>query len=182
VSNETALKMSNATAMRSAGIKMGKYSWLSGGAPSVSSPLAGKRKGKRKAGEDDDGEADADAGEGVKNEDDMLGAGKGKGKAKGKSKLAQSTTAEGARRKRPRVTAPTRRLVAVDPDPHGGPPLPFIQGQVQSGGGAERERRIPDDRALCATDVVFAIKRDRAVGEDVVRRAVVSAGTGRRRA
>lgn len=67
MSSETQLRMSNATAARAAGLSAKKYSWMSS-APSLSSPLAGKKgkkaasKSKLGAGKDKDGEqGDEDA-------------------------------------------------------------------------------------------------------------------------
>lgn len=171
VSAETAHKMSNMTAMRATGSKLGKYSWLNN-APNVSSPLAGRKK-KGVAGSGAEGEEGGDGAEeeggerkrkssGAQEEAPAQGgAGIGHGPRK-KSKLSQSTSAADpstpAKKPRPKISVPARRLV------------PVLQ---PAGPAASEKRMVPDDQALTAADLFFAIERDgtgRGVGsaEEVI--------------
>ena len=129
VSAEVAHKMSNATAMRNAGIFNKKqYSWMTS-VPPVSSPLAGK---KRKEGEGEGEQANGQA-----PEDDASLAKKGKKRDKGDKEGDQPIP-----RKRPRLTAPTRREVVVARDASGA------------------ERKMMDDQVLTMEDVIFALERE----------------------
>ena len=170
VSAEVAHKMSNATAMRSVGIFNKKqYSWLTS-MPSVSSPLAGKeRKGGKGGGSGGDsaneGEVESPAGdgeaidgeeghEGVKKEksgdvekvngdaDDHLRQGKKKQKVKSSERPQGDSGGGGTKRQRPRLTAPTRRMVVVSRDDKG------------------VEKRLRDDHVLTVQDVLFALERE----------------------
>jgi hypothetical protein len=155
LSAEVAHKMSNATAMRSAGFKQGKYSWLTS-VPSISSPLAGKKK-KGKTGAGDGGvkgetaDGTAEGGEAdAPGSPSAMKSGVGS-REKGKSKLRESTTTtigeelrRTPRRARPNISVPTRRTVLVE-----------LSGKVTG-----EERRVPDDKALTMVDVLFALERD----------------------
>jgi hypothetical protein len=172
VSSDVQIKMSNMTAMRSAGTGK-KYSWLNS-APSISSPLSGRKKGKKGTGAGAEG---GEEGEG----DGMLLAPNGNGKKRKKSKLAMDDgnglDAEGEgdgeaskrqkRRKMP--TLPSRRMVPVPTTSDGRP--------------EEKEKLVPDDRCLTLPDVVFAMERDGAgkgmgmgTGDEVVRKAMARPG------
>ncbi|WVQ73865.1 hypothetical protein IAR50_003446 [Cryptococcus sp. DSM 104548] len=151
LSAEVQHKMTNLTAMRSAGVGK-KYNWMMGNAPSVSSPLAGK---KRKA--------------------DAAG---GAEKGRGKSKLGMSGDAEdekeeeeGRKAKKFRgIPVPVRRMVNVlaPPPPPGQPQnnLPSTPSQASglqsqqsaSGQGAGASRQVADDKALTLSDLVFALE------------------------
>ena len=162
LSSETQLRMSNATAARAAGLSSKKYSWMSN-APSLSSPLAGK-KGKKGAlgkgvkGEDDKGD---ESGDGEGGSDTEGGAGKGRdeeggkmngasplgsgvlfggasasSKIKRKSKLSQSTLGTTPEKKRKvAINKPTRRLVSIVPNPDA--------PATSSGGGAAATATSP---------------------------------------
>ncbi|ODN80787.1 hypothetical protein L202_02938 [Cryptococcus amylolentus CBS 6039] len=147
LSAEVQHKMTNLTAMRSAGVGK-KYNWMMGNAPSVSSPLAGK---KRKA----------------------EGAAGGAEKGKGKSKLGMTGGAaevdkdeeEGRKAKKPRgIPIPVRRMVNVlaPPPTPGQSHNPYsstpLQSQQASGQGAGSSRQVEGDKALTLTDLVFALE------------------------
>ena len=136
VSAEVAHKMSNATAIRNAGVFGRKnYSWLTNASqPAVSSPLAGK---KRKV--DGDGDGDGDAGGiggdgGGAGGDNDTGGGPRQGTGGGGGALR-------VKRKRPKLSEPSRREVVVSRDASG-------------------EKKITDDRAVTLADVLFVLEKD----------------------
>ncbi|ORX36404.1 hypothetical protein BD324DRAFT_651644 [Kockovaella imperatae] len=148
VSAEVAHKLSNATAMRSAGMFSKKqYSWLTS-VPPVSSPLAGR---KRKDGEGEGEEGGAGTGESSKQEGN---AGtplpkKKKKRDKGGGKGGQVDDGAGAdgdlsmmARRRPRLSVPTRREIVVARDAGG------------------EERKVTDDKVLTMDDLIFALERE----------------------
>jgi len=150
VSAEVQHKMSNAMAMRSAGVSK-KYSWLTS-VPNVSSPLAGR---KRKAGQEGAAEAPgamtAEAGEAATKAGDGREKSRGKGKErngeggqqfKGLSEVHEDETPTKRLRSGLVLSAPTRRLVLVDRNSLG------------------QERRIQDNRVVTMMDLLFAMERD----------------------
>lgn len=168
LSAEVAHKMSNATAMRSAGFKQGKYSWLTS-VPSISSPLAGKKK-KDKSGASAGDSPGGPESPGSPSLGKGTAGGKEKDKEKGRSKLRDTVTVgdeppQTPRKRRPKVSAPSRRMVQVDP------------GLGTDG----EEKRVPDDKALTMVDLVFALERDalgRGMGtaDEVVRKIWATPG------
>lgn len=177
VSSDVQIKMSNATAMRSAGMGK-KYSWMSS-APSISSPLSGnKKKGKKGAvgksqlgadpsggaGEDEDAEGEAD-------DQDLPGAAAGAaaGRKRSKTQKGEGGSGGGRSKRRRMPTMPTRRPVLVD-TPGPGPEV------------KDREKFVPDDRCLTVNDLVFALERDKSGGQgmgtsdEVVRRVMARPG------
>ena len=183
MSTETQLRMSNAQAARATGLSSKKYSWMSN-APSLSSPLAGKKGKKAKGKEGMDGGDDAE-GEGSEAEGSGNGEGSGSGsgggglfgsnavgaggKAKRRSNLSKSTlskeiTGSSGKKRKVAINKPTRRMVSVVPVPNPSsadsrsdtPGLSGIHGATQGPDGP----KVPDDRAICFTDVIFALKRD----------------------
>lgn len=153
VSAETAHKMSNLTAMRATGGKLGKYSWLNN-TPNVSSPLAGKKRKGIKP----DSDASATGTKGDKVNGDGEGSGSTETNEAGpskKSKLSQSTLPDPStpqpkrtRSSRPNISVPSRRLVPV-----------YTPSLAAEGPGAEK-RMVPDDQALTSVDVLFALERE----------------------
>lgn len=176
VSADVQIKMSNATAMRSAGMGK-KYSWMSS-APQISSPLSGsKKKGKKGksalgASGDGDGDADVDA----DGEVDAEGEADGDGdvamtvsgeKKKRKSKPSTNTNnggQGGSKRRKKMPTLPPRRMIPT--------------GQFDPKG---TERLVPDDRALTVYDLVFSMEREKGgqgmgTSDEVVRRVMARPG------
>lgn len=146
-------KMANATALRAIG-GLGKksYSWLS--SPSVSSPLAGKKRKNTKNG-------DAEGKEGTDDEGNTSGA----ERPLPKSSMGPSE-GERKKRKRPKLSQPTRREVVVDKDANG------------------VERKMTDDRVMTMQDVLFVLEKDemgRAMGSGnhIVRKAYALGGFSR---
>jgi len=157
-------KMSNATAMMRVGLFSKKqYSWLN--TPSVSSPLAGKKRKKGKRNEGEDGESggegstvpapsSADYGEEVKPELGVIETDAAPPQKKSKSE-------KGSKKKAVLdpsaiIPPPTRRSVLVDP------------------GRGGLEKRVSDERAVTVMDVLFALDREgRGMGtsDEVLMRA-----------
>ncbi|OXG09961.1 hypothetical protein C366_06892 [Cryptococcus neoformans Tu401-1] len=133
VSAEVQHKMTNLTAMRSAGMGK-KYGWMMGNAPAVSSPLAGK---KRKAEGAESKEKDGE-----------------KGKAR-ESPLGQDRPNKKARP----IPAPTRRMVAVSSPP---PPPPVLNTAASNPNNTTTDKaepqKVSDDKALTMVDLVFALE------------------------
>ena len=174
VSADVQIKMSNATAMRSAGMGK-KYSWMSS-APQISSPLSGnKKKGKKGksglsqgggggGGEDADADGEVDA-EGEADGDgdvDMSGEKKKRKSRPTKDGGGPSTSTSKRRKKMP--TLPPRRMIPT--------------GQFDSKG---TERLVPDDRALTVYDLVFSMEREKGgqgmgTSDEVVRRVMARPG------
>ena len=183
VTTDVQIKMSNATAMRSAGMGK-KYSWMSS-APQISSPLSGnKKKGKKgksglgtggsgngevKEGEgegdaDGDGDADADAdgevdAEVEKEDVEMVTESTKKRKSKPNHKAA----AAGAKRRKKMPSLPPRRMIPT--------------GHFEKG----MEKLVPDDRALTVFDLVFSMEREKGgkgmgTSDEVVRRVMARPG------
>jgi hypothetical protein len=149
MSAEVAHKMSNATALRSIGVFNRKqYSWLN--SPSVSSPLAGKKRKKDKAKADEDNEGDGRSSEppeglsSIPNTEvdvkpDVAETGdrpskRSKPESKRKSKLVSSQVEA--------VPMPTRR--------------PVVIGIAADG----TEQTVSDERVVTLRDVVFALDRE----------------------
>ncbi|KIR71497.1 hypothetical protein I310_04804 [Cryptococcus deuterogattii CA1014] len=133
VSAEVQHKMTNLTAMRSAGMGK-KYGWMMGNAPAVSSPLAGKkRKAEGAEGKEKDGE---------------------KGKAR-ESPLGQDRPNKKARP----IPVPTRRMVAVSSPP---PPAPGLHVAGSNSNNTPTDKaepqKVSDDKALTMVDLVFALE------------------------
>ena len=133
VSAEVQHKMTNLTAMRSAGMGK-KYGWMMGNAPAVSSPLAGKkRKAEGAEGKEKDGE---------------------KGKAS-ESPLGQDRPSKKARP----IPVPTRRMVAVSSPP---PPPPAPSAAANNPNNTTTDKaeplKVSDDKALTMVDLVFALE------------------------
>jgi hypothetical protein len=154
-SPDVQIKMSNATAMRSTGMGK-KYSWMNN-APNISSPLSGRKKGKKGTQEEDTEEG----GE--------LGEGDGEGsKKRKKSGLSNEVGEENGKRQKKRrmPTLPSRRMVPVATP---GPP----------GLGGD-EKMVSDDRCLTVADFVFALEREggkgMGTGDEVVRKAMARPG------
>jgi hypothetical protein len=175
-SPDVQIKMSNATAMRSTGVGK-KYSWMNS-APGVSSPLSGRKKGKKGQAQGQDDETNDGEGQ-------MLTAGTGDGdKKRKKSNLSNEIGAEegngnGKRAKKQRMPSlPSRRMVPVmGPTPSG--PNGINGTNAPSGNG--EERMVSDDRCLTVTDFVFALERDGSgkgmgTGDEIVRRAMARPG------
>ena len=176
-SPDVQIKMSNATAMRSTGMGK-KYSWMMGSAPNISSPLSGRKKGKKGQAQEqgqgqEDGEGDGD--------DQMLGEGEeGNTKKRKKSTLSLETGGEesgsGKRaKKRKMPSLPSRRMVPVSGPGPAAAPAP---GQAGLSGN---EKMVSDDRCLTISDFVFALERDGAgkgmgTGDEIVRRAMARPG------
>lgn len=161
VSSDVQIKMSNATAMRSAGMGK-KYSWMNN-APSISSPLSGnKKKGKKGAKSqlsaevgDEDAEGEEDTGAGA-------GANATEPKKRRKAGKDGDGGAEGRSKRRRMPTIPTRRPVLVDTD-------------------SPDDKFIPDDRCLTVNDLVFALEKDKGgqgmgTSDEVVRRVMARPG------
>lgn len=146
-------KMANATALRSIGFNKKSYSWLS--QPAVSSPLAGK---KRKA----DSSKDKDGG-GTDDEGNMSSSER---VAPVKSSLGPGGVEPRKKRKRPKLSEPSRREVVVERD---------------AGAG---ERRLTDDRVMTMQDVLFVLERDdvgrsMGSGNHILRKAYALGGFSR---
>lgn len=167
VSADVQIKMSNATAMRSAGMGK-KYSWMSS-APSISSPLSGnKKKGKKAAAAAAEASA---AGAGV-GETDVGGEEDGATKKRKKTATEpvgdapgqpnpKSASGKSKRRKMP--TMPSRRMVLVGSDAKG------------------EDKFSPDDKCLTVNDLVFALDREKGgqgmgTSDEVVRRVMARPG------
>jgi hypothetical protein len=156
-SPDVQIKMSNATAIRSTGMGK-KYSWMNN-APNISSPLSGRKKGKKGQPEEGDEQGgDLVAGEGDEGS-----------KKRKKSALSNEVGEEsGKRQKRRRMPSlPSRRMVPVSTT---GPP-----------GLMGTEKMVSDDRCLTVADFVFALERDGAgkgmgTGDEIVRRAMARPG------
>lgn len=185
VSADVAHKMSNMTALRQAGISTKQYSWMN--MPNVSSPLAGKPGAKKRKGvknEPEEGGASGGGQGGIAGDSPtgQTGGGPSGSSANGDSgersrgasagaagsgttELATSTHTR--KRKRIKLTEPTRREIVV----------------ARENG---LERRLPDERVLSIADVLFVLEKDgvgrgMGNGDDVVRRVWSLGEIGRRR-
>ena len=160
VTAEVQHKMSNMTAMRSIGGGK-KYSWMSS-SPSVSSPLAGKKRKKEESGSTLNPNNTAtdqpdDTGPNVKKEEM---------EKEHQPSPVISTPRPKKRKHRIKLTDPSRRQVVVSRE-----------------NGVER--RQTDDRVLTVQDVLFVLERDgvgrgMGTGDDLVRRLWALGGMGQK--
>lgn len=157
-SPDVQIKMSNATAIRSTGMGK-KYSWMNN-APNISSPLSGRKKGKK-------GQQEEDPEEGG---DLVPGEGEEGSKKRKKSGLSNEVGEESGKRQKKRrmPSLPARRMVPVSVSAPGPPGL----------GG--NEKMVSDDRCLTVTDFVFALEREggkgMGTGDEIVRKAMARPG------
>ncbi|KAK8861334.1 hypothetical protein IAR55_002153 [Kwoniella newhampshirensis] len=138
VSAEVQHKMANAQAMRSVGMGK-KYGWMMGNAPAISSPLAGGGK-KRKAEKGKDKDKD-------KGKDRDKEASTTPGAANTPEAASSNDNPRPAKRSKPSITLPTRRLVPVLT-------VPSKDGEKEK----EVEKKVTDDRVLTLVDLVFALE------------------------
>lgn len=175
VSAEVAHKLSNAMAMRSAGMQKNKYAWMTG-APVGPSPLSGKKKKdkeKERDGSVDPGTSGGAVGADLDIVKDESGEpvsetrnGNGELIGGGTNTTAGSGTLSARANNRstiPVLSIPARRLINVQPDSEG------------------EKRQVPDDKALTLLDVVFALENEKGQNgmgssADIVRKIYAKPG------
>lgn len=183
VSADVQLKLSNATAMRSVGLKTKQYSWMTS-APNVPSPLGSKGK---KAKKDKDKDKDKDKGDedpskletnantdakgdegsaamamGNTKEERSEASGGQMGNGNGNGENGEDRKTSGKKRKNPEGRDGNENG-SRDARPKRPKQMPsVVQRRMVLIGRNERgeEKRVADDRALTLVDVVFALERD----------------------